>query len=295
MKTVSQLFYFVAVAMVACMGFVGCSKKEDVTVNLEGKWLLMTESYKELLVISADHSVLSTGADDEEAWVNVKGKIELQGNNFTYISEDGDNSAGTYTLVDNKFTLYIDGEALVYKKMLEDFSMVGSWKCVNTMPFIKAVKDELPLPFGSIVNGEEIPTIVNTANINGEFIQKAVEAYFRDVEFKSNGEMTYKVVKEGEEVEMTKNYELADNMMKITGKVGNIDINNQFMTFQNNNQTESYLFMTKENVADMFVGYGFMLREGNVSEGTDESLEAFKKSFKEVFENYAVVIYLQKQ
>lgn len=285
------------IAMTASLGFVACSDDDDnqVTVNLEGKWLLLTDSYKELLLINADHTLLSTGADDEDVWTGVKGKIELDGNNFTYISEDGNNSNGTFSLKDNMLTLNIQGEAYVYKKMVEDFSLVGSWSCTQTQSFVKALKDEIHLPFGSIVNGEEIPTIVNTANIKGEFIDEAVKAYFRDVTFISNGEMTYNVIKEGVETPMTKNYVLTENMLKITGKVGSINIDNQFLAFQSPNQQESFLFLTKENVADMFVGYALMLREGNVSTGTTEALEAFKQEFMEAFENFAVIIYLQKK
>lgn len=285
------------IAMTTSLGFMACSNDDgnQVTVNLEGKWLLMSDNYKELLIINADHTVLSTGADDDSAWTGVKGKIVLNGDNFTYTSEDGDNSAGTYTLKDNKLTLIIQGQAYEYNKMVEEFTLTGSWKSVKTQSFIKAVKDELLLPFGSIVNGEEIPTSVKTANIKGEFIDGAVNAYFRDVEFKENGEMVYKVIKDDVETPMTKNYVLTENMLKITGKVGSIEVNNQFMAFQSSNKTESFLFLTKENIADMFVGYGLMLREGNVSEGSTESLEAFKKEFMEVFENFATIIYLQKQ
>lgn len=283
-------------AMVAFLGFVACSD-DDITVkvNLEGKWLHMSENHKELLMVNADHTFLSTGADDEATWVSVKGKIEMDDDTFTYTNENGKSYTGSYNSNGGEETLSmsIGGETYVFKRMLEDFSLTGSWKCVKTMSFIKAVKDELNLPFGSIVNGEEILSVVKTAEIKGEFIEKAIEIYFRNVEFKDNGEMSYDVIKEGEETQMTKKYILADNMLTITGKVGNIEIDNSFMVFQNPNQRESFLFLTKENIADMFVGYALMLREGNVSEGSSESLVKFKKEFMEVFENFATIIYLQ--
>lgn len=297
MKKVFKNLFMVMIAMVTSLGFVACSNDDDnqATVNLEGKWLTMSDTYKELLIINADHTLLSTGADETSVWNGVKGKIELNGDHFSYISEDGDNSEGTYSVKDNKLTLSSGGEVLVYNKLLEDFSLNGSWKCSNVQSYIKAVKDELHLPFGSIVNGEEIPTVVKTANIEALFIKEAINAYFRNVTFNSNGEMSYKVIKEGVETPMTKNYVLTENMMKITGKVGSINIENQFLVFQSSDHQQSFLFLTKENIADMFVGYALMLREGNVSEGSTESLEAFKKEFMEVFENYAVIIYLQKQ
>lgn len=297
MQKVVKGFLMVMVAMVTSLGFVACDKDDDnkATVSLEGKWITMSDNFKELLIVNADHTFLLTGADDEKTWANVEGVIELNGNNITLTFYEGGNNVGTYTLADNKLTLTMDGTTRVYNKLIEDFSIVGSWGSVKTQSFIKAVKDEIKLPFGSIVNGEEIPISVKTANVKGEFIDEAVKAYFRDVEFKSDGEMTYKVVKEGEEVSMTKQYSLVDNMLRVTGKVGNVDIDNMFMAFQNANQTETYLFLTKESVGSMFVGYAMMLREGNVSEGSIEALDTFAAEFMEAFENFATIIYLQKQ
>lgn len=297
MKKAVKNLVLIMTAMVLSMGFVACKENEDTPdgVNLEGKWLMMTNDYKELLIINADHTLTSTGADGTEVWANIAGRIDLDGDNFTYTSEDGENSVGTYILADNKLTLNIDSEVYVYNKLVEEFSLVGSWNATKTLSYIKAVKDELHLPSGSTVNGEEIPTVIQTANIKGEFVDEAIKAYFRNVEFNEVGEITYNVVKDGVETPMIKDYVLADNMLKITGTVGNVQIENTFMAFQNPNQKESFLFLTKENVADMFVGYALMLREGHISEGSIDSLEDFKEDFMEVFENFAVIIYLEKK
>lgn len=292
-RTVKSILMGIAAAVVA-LGFVACSKDDEAAGSLKGKWLLMTDNNKVLLVINADHTFFTTGAMEDTIWASVEGKIILDGDNIT-LSTKAKDAVGTYKLADDKLTLNIGGETFVYNKLLEKFSLEGSWKCVNTLSFIKAVKDELTLPFGSIVNGSEIPTVVKTANIKGEFVEKAIEAYFRNVEFKENGKMTYKVVKNGQEEAMTKNYVLDNNMLRITGRVGSVDVDNQFMAFQNPNKQQSFLFLTKENIADMFVGYGFMLREGNISEGSNESLEAFREEFIETFENFATIIYLEKQ
>lgn len=295
-KKMKKIF-LALVAAVISLGFVACSKDDNghKTVSLEGKWLMMTDTYKELLIIKADHTLLSTGADENSAWASVKGRIELDGDYFKFTSEDGDNSEGTYELKDNKLTLHTEGKSYVYNKMIEEFSMNGAWSCTKTLSFIKALKDELTLPFGSTVGGEEIPTVVKTAHIKGEFIDEAVKAYFRNVEFKANGQMSYYVVKEGVETAMVKNYVLADNALTITGNVAGVNISNTFMVFQNLEKTEAYLFLTKESIADMFVGYALMLRAGNVSTGSNEALETFKKEFMATFENYACIIFLQKK
>lgn len=283
-------------SVAACLCFAGCNNNDaEEKINLQGKWFIMTEEWKELLIISEDHSILSTGAVDNEFWTGIKGKIELDGDTFSMIFEDDDNSYGTYTLKGNKLTLIIDGDEFVYTKMEENFSMSGEWECSETLSFINAVEDELLLPSGSIVNGEEIITSIPTENIKGEFVDNALETYFRNIKFDDNGKISYTVTKDGEDLTMTKDYQITDNIMKVTGKVGNVDIDSQFIAFLDDSKDEAYLFLTKESIADMFIGYGLMLREGDVSEGSDEALEEFRESFLEVFENFAVIIYLSRK
>lgn len=157
--------------------------------------------------------------------------LYILGSGHTDARKESDNLMGTYTLADNKLTLVMDDTTRVYNKLIEAFSMAGTWRSVKSLSFIKAVKDEINLPIGSVVNGEEIPVSIKTADIKGAFIDKAIKTYLRNVEFKSNGEITYNVVKEDDEIQMQKNYTLASNMLRVTGKVGNADVDNMFMEF----------------------------------------------------------------
>lgn len=295
MKRILKHLSLISVLLLGILGTVGCEKDNNGSVNLKGKWVTISDEWTEFLFINDDHTFTSTGTDGEDFWNGTKGRIEIDGNKFKTISEDGDNSKGTFTLEDNKFTLFIEGNEFVYKKLIEDISIEGKWNCAKTESYIKVLKDEIQLPVGSVVNGEVIPTTLPTEKIKGEFIEKAVEAYFKNIEFSKDGKLTYSVVKEGQDVEMTKNYTLADNVMNVSGKVGNIEIANSFMTFQKSDKSITYLILTKQNIADMFVGYGMLLREGGVSEGTDESLEGFRSEFLNTFENYAVVVSLEKR
>ena len=128
-------------SVAACLCFAGCNNNDaEEKINLQGKWFIMTEEWKELLIISEDHSILSTGAVDNEFWRGIKGQIELDGDTFSMIFEDDDNSYGTYTPKGNKLTLIIDGDEFVYTKMEENFSMSGEWECSETLSFINAVK-----------------------------------------------------------------------------------------------------------------------------------------------------------
>lgn len=297
MKRVLKRLSLISVVFLGVLGFAACEKDNGASgvVSLEGKWLTMSDEWTEFLFINEDHTFTSTGTDGEDMWNGVKGRILIDGNEFSLLSEDGDNSYGTFTLVDNKLTLTIEEVSFVYTKLIEDISIAGKWNCIKTESFIKAIKDEIELPVGSVVNGEVIPTTLPTEKIKGEFIENAIKSYFRNIEFSNDGKLIYSVLKEGEEMTMKKDYTLDNNLMTISGKVGNIEIRNSFMTFQKADKSIVYLFLTKQNVADMFVGYAMMLREGGVSEGSAEALEGFRNAFMETFENYAVIISLESR
>lgn len=300
MNKVFKGIYGGIVAAVMCMGLTGCDSEDnelviEQEVHAEGKWFVLSDTYAQMLIIDKDNAVFSTGVNEDVVWEGVYGKFGFEKDEFVFISENRNNSYGTYQLGQTCLTLNHKGINYQYNKLRDDYTLTGQWKCTKTQAFIKAIKDELMMPAGSIVNGEEVPVSIPTKLLQGEFVQKAIEAYFRDVEFKSNGEMTYQVMKEGKELTMTKNYTLGDNLLKVTGKVGSFEVNNEFFAFQHDNQNETYLFLTQENMADMFVGYGIMLREGNIAEGSIESLMEFRKAFMETFENFSAVICLERK
>lgn len=292
-KSIKFLLLFFVSAL--SFGMVACSDDDDAmeNVNIAGKWAVMAQDRKELLIINSDNTVVSTGSSNGELWASRKGTIELNGNSFSLIFQDGNNSTGTFALSDNQLTLsYNNGKEYTYILYSDDIKVVGKWELKNVESFIKAAKEEISVPTGG-ADEEEYLTF-KTSDISGEFVNYAINSYLRNLEFTNNGVVKYNVIKEGVETPMSKNYSIVNNILKITGKVSDYDLNNQFMIFQNNSNTETYLFLTKENMADMFVSYGFMLRAGDVTHGDVETLQTFRNAFLEAFENYAIIISLKK-
>lgn len=297
MKHTLKYFCIVMMTMATCWSFVSCSDddEDDATksISLEGKWVCMSQDFKELMIVGADNSVTTSKAEGDEIWANVKGNITTDGETFYITYENDVNLNGTFTLNNNKLTLTTEKGVYSYNKLTESFSMVGEWEVTNTMCFCHAIKDEIELPSGSIVNGEEIPISIKTENVNGKFIEGAIKTYFNNINFKDDSTLEYTVIKNEENVAMSKNYQIANNIIKVTGKTGSIDIENSFMVFRNEETGKAFMFMTKQNVADMFFAYGLMLREGGISEGTNESLEGFKESFISAFDNFAIILTLE--
>lgn len=295
MKKIMSKLFVAMVAMATCVGFVACdnNNQDDQDINLAGKWVTQTDTFQELLMIEEDHSVMSLGSDGEDIWMGVKGQITLKGNRFEMIFEDGENDTGTFTLKDNVFTIITDdGETLEYKKLVENLSVVGQWEYSNVICHIKATADEISLPVGSTVDGEVIPTTIKTSQIKGEFVEDAIGKYFKNVEFENENTLKYTMTYNDSDSEVTKNYTIANNIMTISGDYNGIEHTTSFMVFQSPDFTKTFLLVTKEPFAEMFVGYAHMLRQNGTSSGSEEALEAFKQEFLSAFENYAVIIVL---
>lgn len=95
-----------------------------------------------------------------------------------------------------------------------------------------------------------------------------------------------------EERQVSKNYTVADNTMTISGESGGINHTTSFMVFQSPDHQKTFLLLTKEAVAEMFVGYAHALRQDGTSSGSEEALSAFKEEFLAAFQNYAITITL---
>ena len=133
-----KIFKFLAIALVAMLGFSACEKdcdhdfiEVDHSKDLVGTWTCLETNYAEALVINADGSVLSTGVEDGEYWENIKGNIKTVNNKMTLTFEDDDNFEGRFEMLSGEaFTIFEEnGEAFTYRYCKEDLSkeIVGMW------------------------------------------------------------------------------------------------------------------------------------------------------------------------
>lgn len=291
MKKIKMLL-MALVAVVMGATFVACDSDDNntaPTVSLKGRWYNKTESHRELLMIQDDNSVVAYRVHNYESWENVNGCLTVNGNEVTMIFEDGNNVTGTFALASNKLTINTTNGVYEYSKLADETNLVGAWNYSHITFAAKAVKDEIVIPGGTI-NGEVVPpTVMQTSQLSGRFIEYAAQRYFRDIVFNNNGTITYNVLKNEADVPMTKNYSIDGLNMTITGETANHAIESTFMVMQSYDKNTAYFIFDKETVADMFIGYALMLFEGGVApDVTDEALEAYKKAFTEAYEYYSV-------
>ena len=135
-----KIFKFLAVALVAMLGFTACDKEteyiyDDHSADLVGTWSCLTENYAEVLIINADGSAVSYGVENGEYWENVKGTVTVKENNITMVFEDDDNWTGHFDVIPGMaFSLFEDsGERYVYNYCANDLAdeIVGQWVCYD--------------------------------------------------------------------------------------------------------------------------------------------------------------------
>ena len=280
-------------AMIAiCMSisFMACESDDQKTenINLKGRWYSKTETVNNLLIINDDNSVVTYKVSDYESWESINGNLTVDGNKVSFYFEDGYSLAGTATLQDSILIISTTNGEYKYSRLAEETNLTGDWNYSNITYSAKPIKDEIVIP-GGIINGEEVPpTIMQTSQISGKFIEYAAQRYFRNIKFE-NGTMTYSVLKEEHEVPMSKNYSIDGLNMTITGATAGHNIESAFMVLQSYDKNTAYFIFNKEPIAEMFTGFALMLLEGGIApEVNDEALEAYKNAFTEAFDYYRV-------
>ena len=280
-------------AMIAiCMSisFMACESDDQKTenINLKGRWYSKTETVNNLLIINDDNSVVTYKVSDYESWESINGNLTVDVNKVNIYFEDGYSLAGTATLQDSILIISTTNGEYKYSRLAEETNLTGDWNYSNITYSAKPIKDEIVIP-GGIINGEEVPpTIMQTSQISGKFIEYAAQRYFRNIKFE-NGTMTYSVLKEEHEVPMSKNYSIDGLNMTITGATAGHNIESAFMVLQSYDKNTAYFIFNKETIAEMFTGFALMLLEGGIApEVNDEALEAYKNAFTEAFDYYRV-------
>ena len=287
-----KMFVMAMMAILMSVGFVACDSDDDNVgnpVSLKGRWYSKTENLRDLLIINEDNSVVAYRVYNYVAHENIPGVLAVNGNNLSITFEDGNRVSGTFAITDNTLTINTTNGVYTYSRLADETNLVGKWNYSNITFSAKPVKDEIVIP-GGTVNGEVVPpTIMQTSQLSGEFINYAAQRYFRDVVFKNDGTFTYNVLTNGEELPMTKNYSIDGLSLTVSGETAQHDIESTFRVLQSLDNNTVFFVFDKEDIADMFIGYALMLYVGGVApEVTDEALENYKKAFVEAFDYYSV-------
>ena len=138
-----KIFKFLAVALVAMLGFTACDKdcdhdfiEHDFTQDIVGTWTTLNGELAEAMVIKADGSFTTTGVMKGGSLYEEKGTIKVVNNKVT-LAFDGDNETfeGRLEFVAGKslsLVMFDDNDVrLTYDYCENDLSdeVVGMWVC----------------------------------------------------------------------------------------------------------------------------------------------------------------------
>ena len=140
-----KIFKFLAVALVAMLGFTACDKdcdhnfiEHDFTQDIVGTWTTLNGELAEAMVIKADGSFTTTGVMKGGSMYEEKGTIKVVNNKVT-LAFDGDKDTfeGRLELVAGKsmsLVMFDDNDVrLTYDYCANDLSkeIVGMWVCTE--------------------------------------------------------------------------------------------------------------------------------------------------------------------
>ena len=135
-----KIFKFMAVALVAMLGFTACNNEpehiyDDHSADLVGTWTCIQDGFAEALVIKADGSILATGLGGGNYWEDMKGNITVENGNATLSFEDGVKFEGHFDIIPGvAFSINPENEERVtFNYCANDYSkeIVGMWVCTD--------------------------------------------------------------------------------------------------------------------------------------------------------------------
>ena len=181
-----KILKFLAVALVAMLGFTACNKdcdhdfiEVDHSKDIVGTWTCLETDYASALVFTADGSAISTGVGGDEYWENIDGNYSIENNNLLISFESGYNVDVRIDLIPNEYLSIVDkdGNRHTYHYCTNDLSdeILGMW-----------------VSMGEEAGPDEESIAINTFDKNGK---SYLTAFMDGVdEYVVNMEGDYKVV-----------------------------------------------------------------------------------------------------
>ena len=132
---------FLAVALVAMLGFTACDKEcehdfveVDYSKDIVGTWTALEADHSAAYIFNADGTMSTTGIDGEVYWEDEKGTYEVVNNKITMKFDSGRIINGSFDIIPSQ-TISIVGEKgrHTYQYCKEDLAdeVVGMWVCNN--------------------------------------------------------------------------------------------------------------------------------------------------------------------
>lgn len=296
-----KIFKFLAVALVAMLGFSACEEdcdhdfiEVDHSKDLVGTWTCFTENYAEALVINADGSVLSTGVEDGEYWENVKGNIKTVNNKMTLTFEDNDNFEGRFEMITGEaFTIYEENgvveETISLLRIKQTLALSGQ-KYDYVKSFVTNVK-------GLDKDIEFMGITFNFAKMDGVGLDKFLKALCFAVEFPDANTMKYSYLYNGQIISLEAPIVVDGNKMTVKMSSKNAAFKDVVLyTFQDQDNTQMHIYMNATGFVNLFGNNQITIMEqkGLIDTNDAAAVKAVFDSIDEAIETINVSLVMTK-
>lgn len=296
LKKISAIF----MTVVLCFSIVSCKKnkdqQQDNTNQLVGRWsyIAAETSTGMVLEIREDKTFSSSEISVSTTTSEIhRGTWATNGDQITF-TVGSDNVVYKYAVSENSLTMTASGVDYSLFRLVVNPNVVGNWNVASTNVIVNPLKDALELPAGS-VNGVELPISIPVTELQGEFVQSAVQEFLHNLTI-TDTQLQYEVIdKDGEHIQVSKNYSMEEFYMHVSGQVLGLNYNTNvtFPIFESREARRLTMFIQKETVAEMFIGFANVLTETGAGQGgSPEDLDVFRQAFLETFDKYSIVIVL---
>ncbi len=296
-----KIFKFLAVALVAMLGFSACEEdcdhdfiEVDHSKDLVGTWTCFTEDYAEALVINADGSVLSTGVADGIYWENAKGNIKTVNNKMTLTFEDNDNFEGRFEMITGEaFTIYEENsvvEETISLFRIKQYLELKGMKYDYNKIFVTNVK-------GLDKDIDFIGTTINYSKVDGVVLDKFLKALCFAVEFPDANTIKYSYLYNGQNISMEAPIVVDGNKMIVKMSSKNAAFKDvDLYTFQDQDNCQMHIYMHATGFVN-FLGnsqISLMEQKGQIDTNDAAAVKAVFDSIDEAIETVNVSLVMTK-
>ena len=266
---------------------------KDYPQLIVGKWFDFTPSSSMLHIYNADGTFSQIGYSSSKVWRSRTGNYQIDGDKLIREFSDGaDNSNNSYVIevTNDKFIIKAIDETgdKVHHRVKESFDIKGNYSHLNSVARVVAAdgKTALQLPEGVTLKGQ---SSISINEMNGERIINAMEQFFKEATFATDGKLYHKLNDETKEKGYTHN---GNNLTFDLYEGGAYKVN--ATTFPDEDGDRLFIIIPKQ--AAWLGGMVELVEKENEGLKLDAAqLAALEKEFMDTFETFTVILRLSKK
>ena len=302
-----KTFRMIGIALVAMMlsfTMSSCDNAEndevvdpykDYPQLIVGKWFNFTPETSGLISFQADGNYSEVGYNKIIGWMETKGTYRLDGNKLTNTMSSSTEYSNVVEIALDILTYKAGGNPhypeqgdLVFYRVNESFDIKGNYTYLNSVARVVPAegKTALQLPDGVTLNGEKS---ISIDAMHGERIINAMEQFFKDATFATDGKLYHTLDGETKEKGYTHN---GNNLTFDLYEGGAYKVN--ATAFPDEDGDRLFIIIPKQ-AAWLGGMVDLVEKENKGLKLNTEQIADLEKEFMDTFETFTVILSLSKK